>query len=95
MRLFNNITYKTVYPYQGMPATLTLKNGKQYTGRVVEVRQDGILFHSSNPGYLFLPFAAVALLALSFGAGYGVGRAAQPNYAAYYGYPTPYSYRYY
>jgi hypothetical protein len=93
--LFRNVTYESALPYQGMQATLFLKNGKSYTGRVVQVRQDGILFHSSNPGFLFLPFAAIALLALSFGAGYGLGRAAYPPYGWYGGYPyRPYPYLY-
>jgi len=89
LRLFNNVTYETALPFQGMQAGLLLKNGKHYTGQVVEVRPDGILFHSSNPGFFFLPFAAIALLALTFGAGYGVGRAAY-GYPGYGPYPYPY-----
>jgi len=89
LRLFNNGTYESALPYQGMQGTLFLKDGKHYTGQVVQVRPDGILFHSNNPGFLFLPFAAIALLALSFGAGYGVGRATAyppyPPYPPYYG----------
>ena len=47
-----------------------------------------ILFHSSNPGLFFYPFAAIALLALSvplaLGIGYGVGRrSVYPPYPAY------------
>lgn len=72
--------------YQGQMVRLQTADGKWYHGRVVEVRQDGILFHSSNPGFLFLPFAAIALLALSFGAGYAVGRGPYGGYG-YSGYP--------
>lgn len=85
MRRNHHLCYETALPYQGQHARLLLNDGKWLTGQVVEVRHDGILFHSSNPGFLFLPFAAIALLALSvplaFGWGYGLGR------SSYYGYP--------
>ncbi len=72
-------------PYAGQYATVSLFDGKSYTGRIVEVRQDGILFHSNNPGFLFLPFLGIAALALSFGLGYGVGATRYPYpYGFYY-----------
>lgn len=93
MRIFNRVTYETALPFQGSQATLFLNNGKVLSGRVLEVRHEGILFHSANPGLIFLPFAAIALLALSlpfaFGLGYGLG--ARPyRHPGYAGYPYPY-----
>lgn len=79
MTLFKHdqLNYGMLAPYAGQYATVNLFDGKSYTGRIVEVRQDGILFHSDNPGFLFLPFLAIAALALTvpfaFGLGYGVG----------------------
>lgn len=93
LRLFHDqISYQTALPYVGQHSRMLLSNGKWLEGRVVEVRRDGILFHSNNPGLFFYPFAAVALLALSvpfaFGLGYGLG-ASRPPY--YYG-GSPYYY---
>lgn len=99
MRLFNPVTYETALTCYGKQSELVLKNGKKYHGYVADVRPDGILFHSSNPGFLFLPFAAIALLALTVpfaaAAGYGLGRRAAypypyPGYGAYPGYPAYY-----
>lgn len=92
MRLFNPVTYEAALSCYGQYTELVLKNGKIYHGYVHEVRPDGILFHSSNPGFLFLPFAAIALLALTVpfaaAAGYSVGRRSA--------YPYPYpGYGYY
>jgi len=89
LRLFGKVSYESALPYQGKQAGMLLTNGKYFTGQVVEVRHDGILFHSSNPGLFFAPFAAIALLALSFGAGFGVGRATYPGYPYYGRYPYP------
>lgn len=88
MRLFNKnqLNYAMLAPYAGQYATVHLFDGKTYTGRIMEVRQDGILFHSDNPGFLFLPFLGIAALGLlSFGLGYGIGASR---------YPYPYSYPY-
>lgn len=87
MHLFKNVTYESILPYQGRQATLFLRDGSQYTGQIVQVYRDGILFHSSNPGFFFLPFAAIALLALSFGVGYSIGRSSYPWYGWYGPYP--------
>ncbi|NLP43149.1 MAG: hypothetical protein GX351_00815 [Peptococcaceae bacterium] len=86
MRLFNPVCYETALPYLGQPTRLLLRNGQWLEGQVIAVRPDGILFNSSNPGLFFYPFAAIALLALSFGVGYGIGRS-----SGYYPYrPHPY-----
>ena len=99
MRLFNPVTYETAMACYGQRSQLVLRNGKKYQGYVADVRPDGILFHSDNPGFLFFPFAAVALLALTVpfaaAAGYGLGRASAyrypyPGYGAYPGYPYYY-----
>jgi len=86
LHLFRNVCYESIAPYQGRQVTLFLRDGRQYTGQIVQVYRDGILFHSSNPGFFFLPFAAIALLALSFGVGYSVGRTSYPRYG-WGGYP--------
>jgi hypothetical protein len=84
MTLFKNtqINYPMIAPYVGKRATVSLYNGKTYHGEIVAVHQDGILFHSDNPGFLFLPFLGIAALALSvpfaFGLGYGLGTASRP-----------------
>lgn len=92
MRLFQPVTYQTAMSCYGRYSEVVLKDGRSYHGRVVDVRPDGILFHSSNPGFLFLPFAALALLALAVpfaaAAGYGWGRSTAYAYGPYpYGYP--------
>jgi len=105
MTLFNSshMQYTMISPHVGKRATVSLFNGKSYNGEIVEVRRDGILFHSDNPGFLFLPFLAIAALALTvpfaYGAGYGVGsRYGRPPYGYGYGgygygrYPYPYPY---
>jgi len=81
LRRFNTICYETALPYLGQPTRMLLRNGQWLEGQVVGVYPDGILFNSSNPGLFFYPFAAIALLALSFGVGYSIGRS-----AAYYPY---------
>lgn len=95
MTLFKGkqMNYAMVAPYVGQRATVHLFDGKTYHGEIVEVRHDGILFHSDNPGFLFLPFLGIAALALAvpfaFGLGYGAG--ARAAYGPYpYGYPGYY-----
>jgi len=90
MTLFRgtHLNYALVAPYAGKQATISLFDGKTYHGQIVEVREDGILFHSNNPGFLFLPFLAIAALALSIPFAYGAGLAYGSRYA--YG---PYPYR--
>lgn len=75
MTLFKNnqLNYETLSPYCGRYATVRLSNGKTYTGQIVEVHRDGILFHSNNPGFIFFPFLAVAALALTIPFAYGLG----------------------
>jgi hypothetical protein len=86
LRLFHSVNYDSILPLWGSQVDVYLKCGEYYSGRIVEVRQDGILFHSSNPGFFFLPFAAIALIALSvpfaFGLGYAAGRSSY-GYAYY------------
>ncbi len=87
MTLFkkDQINYGMLAPYAGQHATVNLYDGS-YTGRIVEVRQDGILFHSNNPGFLFLPFLAIAALALTIPFAFGLGYRSGYRYA-YGGYP--------
>jgi hypothetical protein len=87
MTLFKHyqLNYGMLAPYAGQHATVSLFDGKSYTGRIVEVRQDGLLFHSANPGFLFLPFLAIAALALTIPFAYGLGYRSGYRYA--YGYP--------
>lgn len=79
MTLFkgSSMNYSMLTPYVGSRATVNLFDGHTYHGEIVEVRRDGILFHSDNPGFLFLPFLAIAALALTvpfaYGAGYAYG----------------------
>lgn len=79
MRLFKP-DYYNVFPYQGCKAQMVLADGKRLKGEIIEVRHDGILFNSDNPGLFFYPFAAIAALTLlaipfAYGAGYGAGTA--------------------
>lgn len=98
MTLFKNnqLNYGMLAPYAGQYATVSLFDGKSYAGRIVEVRHDGILFHSDNPGFLFLPFLAIAALALTvpfaFGIGYGLGSRYSYGGYPYGGYPYGYFY---
>ncbi|ADY57089.1 hypothetical protein Sgly_2819 [Syntrophobotulus glycolicus DSM 8271] len=80
-----DITYDTIAPYRGQYANLRLWDGHEMHGQIVEVRHEGVLFHSSNPGFLFLPFAAITAFALTaplaFGLGYAFGsRPYRPYY---------------
>lgn len=65
MSCINPVCYQTVSPCVGRHARMRMNNGKVYTGKIAAVRPDGILFHSSNPGFIFAPFFAVAALALT------------------------------
>lgn len=93
MTLFkgSHMNYAMIAPHVGKRATVSLFNGEHYTGEIVEVRQDGILFHSDNPGFLFFPFLAVAALALTvplaYGLGYGAGSRYPYGRPPYGGYP--------
>lgn len=84
---YNCVTYEQIAPWRGHYANICLWDGHEMNGHIVEVRHNGVLFHSSNPGFLFLPFAAIAAFALTaplaFGLGYALG--ARP-------YPRPYYY---
>ncbi|UWG96885.1 hypothetical protein LPY66_18730 [Dehalobacter sp. DCM] len=91
MTLFkgNSVNYSMLAPYVGSRATISLFDGHTYHGEIAEIRRDGILFHSDNPGFLFLPFLAIASLALAVPFAYGAGFASGARYA--YG-PYPYLY---
>lgn len=81
MSVIQPVTYRTAHLFRRKQVNVLLKNGQWLKGEIVEVRPDGILLWSPNPGWFFLPFTAVALLALAvpfaFGLGYALGR---PNY---------------
>jgi hypothetical protein len=85
MTLFkdNHLNYGALAPFSGRHATVSLFDGKTYTGQIVEVHPHGILFHSNNPGFLFLPFLAIAALALTVPFAYGAGYAVGSRYGAY------------
>lgn len=59
------LSYETVLPYRGRTATLSLRDGRQFRGEIVDVTPTGILFGTPNPGLLFFPFFAIGALALA------------------------------
>ncbi|MDD2233362.1 MAG: hypothetical protein PHZ11_00250 [Desulfitobacteriaceae bacterium] len=88
MTLFNAnyMNYEMIAPHTGKLATVTLFGGKTYHGQILEVHKDGILFHSDNPGFLFLPFLALAALTLTIPFAYAAGAASSRRHPYPYGY---------